>query len=227
MYLYDKLAWNRRLALDIQMREGNGVVANDFAHIHHPMATHGTPAWTQHANGLIYLDFEAGTPDWLDCGAVATADLDYTAGAFSLATWINYESVGFRFLMCRGVEDADGWIWAIDTDSALWLETNQAGAHQHSTSAIGAVPLATWTFLTTVRSGANVYHYINGALSLGTAGVHVDPLTAARELHIGINDAEAAGFMDGALWRPRIWSTALGATTIAKIYEVERGMMGV
>jgi len=227
MYLYDKFAYNRQLLLDVQMREFTGTLAHDHARPHHTMTFHGTPTWTQAASDLNYIDFEAGTPDWLDCGAAATADLNFTTGAFTLATWINYESVGFRYLFARGLTDTDGWEWAITTDYELWLRTNQAGAHQDTESAAGVIPLATWTFAATVRSGASVVHYVNGLPSLGTAGTHVNPLTAARELHIGINDAEAAGWFDGSLWRPRIWGRALSAADVARIYRLERGMLGV
>ena len=227
MYLYDVLPWNRQLLLDLQMREYVGTVTYCHAKPHHTLTFHGTPTWAANANGLNYIDFEAGTPDWLDCPGAATTGMDFTSGAFTLAAWINYESVGFRYLLCRGLADTDGWEWAIDTDSALWLETNQAGAHQHTTSAVGSIPLATWTHVATVRSGAAVTHYVNGALSLGTAGTHVNPLTSARELHVGINDAEGAGFFDGILWRPRVWSGALTVAQIQAMYRIERGMLGV
>jgi hypothetical protein len=229
MILYDKLPWNRRLALDLQMREYNGVTTFDHARPHHALAFHGTPTWTQNVNDLNYLDFEAATPDWLDCAGAATADLDFVAGAFTFATWLSYESVGFRYLFARGLTDTDGWEWAINNDSALWLRTNQAGAgaHQDTTSVIGSIPLATWTFVVTTRNGAAVNHYVNGVLSVGTAGVHVNPLTSARELHIGIADGEAAGFFDGTLWRPRIWGTVLGSRQIAELYTIERRMLGV
>jgi len=227
MYLYDILPWNRQLLLDLQMREYSGAVTHDHAKPHHILTFHGTPTWAVNANDLNYIDFEAATPDWLDCPGASTGDLNFTSGAFTLATWLSYESVGFRYIMDRGLEDADGWSWAIDTDSALWLETSQAGAHQHSTSAVGSIPLATWTFAVCVRSGAAVTFYVNGLPSLGAAAVHVNPLTSARELHIGINDAEAAGFFDGVLWRPRIWSGALTLAQIQAIYRTERGMLGV
>ena len=227
MFLYDELPTNRQLLLDLQMREYSGTVTLDHSKAHHPLTFHGTPTWRQNAYDLNYLDFEAGTPDWLDCSALGTADLDFTSGEFTLATWLSYESVGFRYLMCRGLTDTDGWEWAITTDYELWLRTNQAGAHQDTESAAGAIPLTTFTFACTVRDGASVVHYINGLPSLGTAGTHVNPLTSARELHIGLNDAESAGWFDGILWRPRIWSGALTAADVASIYRLERGMLGV
>lgn len=227
MYLYDNLAWNRRLILDLQMREYSGVVTYSHAKPHNTLTFHGTPTWTQTATALNYIDFEAATPDWLDASGAATAAANFTSEAFTLAAWVNYESVGFRYLLVRGLTDTDGWEWAINTDSAVWLRTNQAGAHQDTVSANTVVPLATWTFLVTTRSGAAVQHYINGVLSLGTAGTHINPLTSARELHVGINDAEAAGWYDGGLWRPRIWSGALSTRQIRAMYEIERGMLEV
>jgi hypothetical protein len=231
MFLYDMLPNNRQLLLDAQMREYSGAAAAsiyDHSRSHIPLLLHGaTITWAANANGLNYMDFEALTPDWLDASGVATAALNFTTGAFTLATWLNLESVGFRYLMDRGLEDADGWSWAIDTDSVLWLETSQAGAHQHSMSAVGSIPLATWTLVVAVRNGAAVTFYVNGQLSQGTAATHVNPLTSARELHIGIADSEAAGFFDGILWRPRIWSGALTAAQTASIYRTERGMLGV
>lgn len=225
---YDMLPWNRRLVLDLQMREQEGAIYTyDHSKAHHLLAMNGTPTWRQTADDLSYLDFEAGTPDFLDCAGADTADLNFTSHDFTLACWIAYESVGFRYLLCRGLTDTDGWEWALTTDSELWLRTNQAGAHQDTTSA-AVIPLTTWTFLATVRDGAAVQHYINGAPSNGTAGTHVNPLTSARELHVGIADSEAAGFYDGGLWRPRIWAArALTAAEVKQVYQVERGLLGV
>lgn len=226
---FDYLPWNRRLVLDLQFREQEGAVyTHDHAKAHHVLAFHGTPTWRQTSDDLSYLDFEAGTPDFLDCAGADTADLNFTSHDFTLAAWVAYESVGFRYLLARGLTDTDGWEWAIDTDSALWLRTNQAGAHQDTTSATASVPLTSWTFLATTRDGAAVTHYVNGAPSVGTAGTHVNPLTSARELHVGIADGEIAGWFDGGLWRVRAWSArCLTAAEIKQIYQIERELLGV
>ena len=224
---YDMLPANRQLLLDLQFREYSGLSAFDHSKAHHELTLHGTPVWRQLPNDLDYLDFEAGNPDWLDCPAGATADLDFTAGAFTLALWLNCESVGFRYLMCRGLTDTDGWEWAVDPNSALGFRSNQAGAHQGTTSANGVVTIGAWRFLAMTRSGAVVRPYVDGVARLGTAGTHINPLTSARELHVGIADSEAAGFLDGAIWRPRIWARALMAQEIARIFNAERGLFGV
>jgi len=223
--LYDMLPWNRNLLLDLQYNEGVGVVmTGDYAGQHHIMTQHGTPTWTQLANGLSYLDFEQSVPDWLDCPDTGSLDLDFTSGDFTLATWLNLESAGLRYLMSRGLVDVDGWEWYIDADSQLTFGTHQAAAHQYTIG--GVVPTATWLFAALVRDGAGAVHYVNSIPSIGTAGVHVNPLTSARELHVGSDDTEAVGF-DGGLWRTRIWNRALSAADVKQIFNVERGLFGI
>lgn len=212
--LYDRLPWNAGLVLDLQFREGVGELAHDHSREHHVLTMTGLPSW---ADG--YLDFDPSHPDFL---VVDSAVFDFTVGDFTLMAWVYYGGVGFRYLMCRGLTDADGWEWAINANSALWLRTNQAGAHQDTVSANGAVPVGEWALVGMTRSGANVLPYINGRPSVGTLGAHIAPLTSARELHVGINDAEAAGFYAGGLRRPRVWSRALTVAEHLQIFNLER-----
>ena len=116
---YDNLPSNAQLLLDLQFREWSGLLALDHSKAHHAMVLHGTPTWTQRANDLNYLDFDSAHPDFLDCSAVASADLDFTAGAFTLACWVAYGGVGSRYLMARGRIDTDGWEWYVNASSEI------------------------------------------------------------------------------------------------------------
>jgi len=212
--LYDKLPWNEGLILDLQMREGTGLATHDHSREHHVLTLTGAPSW-----GAGYLDFDSSHPDFL---VTPTSVLDFTNEDFTLMVWVYYSGIGFRYLLCCGLTDTDGWEWAINTDGALWLRTNQVGDHQDTISVNGVVPLNTWTLVAASRSGAVVTPYINGRPSIGMAETHVDPDPSARALHVGINDAEAAGFYDGYMRRVRVWNRALTAAEHLQIFNLER-----
>ena len=105
--------------------------------------------------------------------------------------------------------------------------TSQVGANQ-MTSCANTCTVGTWSFIAATRNAATVTLYHNGQIApLIAQGTHVNPVTSARELHVGIDDAEAAGFMDGLLWKPRIWGYDLSADSIRFIFETERDWLGV
>lgn len=222
---YDYLQSGWQLLYDLQMGEGYGVVLNDSAKPHHQSLCHGAMAWMQLGNDLNWLSFVFANPDFID--SPDTADLRFTSGAFTLGMWMYCNAGGNRCLMVKGVPDTDGWYWYLGANWALNLITSQAAASQTTTTPNAAVTINTWQFIAAVRSGASVVQYVNGQASVGTAGTHVDPVAAARELHLGINDAEVAGWWSGGMWRPRIWGRALTATEVKAIYERERTLFGV
>ena len=222
---YDQLGVNAQLLLDLPTCEFVGVLTLDRAKPHHPLGLTGTPVWTQLGNDLNYLEYDAATPDFMDCAGADTADLDFTSGAFSMAAWVSPDALDV-VIMCRGLDDTDGWQWEISADGESTFRTNQAAASQDTLST-AIVVADTWAFLVVTRAGAVVTPFINGVARLQTAGTHVNPLTSARELHVGVDDTEAALELDGSMWRPRIWGRALSAAEVATIFHLERGLFGV
>ncbi|GAI17349.1 unnamed protein product, partial [marine sediment metagenome] len=222
------------LLLDLFFRRSLTDVVDDWAAPHHPVArtpggSPGGPAWTDLANNLTVLDFNSATPDFLECPAADSGDLNFMAGPFSLATWIKADALGVAVIMCKD-GTTDGWSWWIDTaPGEMNLQTFQGvGTTQTSIGAANDIIIGTWRFVSTARSGASVRLYTNGVDVTTVAASHVDPLTAAaHKFHIGINDIEGAGWIDGQLRRPRVWNRCLPASEMLAIFEMERALFGV
>lgn len=224
---YDNLNTNMEMLLDLRVSEGVGANTQDWAKPHHVCALVGAPTWANLDNDLPYLDFDAANPDYILSLQAATADLNFTTGDFSLAVWIRPDLGGNRFLFQRGLTTNDGYGFLYDVNEALTFATNQAAAAQFTVSRAAAVVVGTWTLAAVTRSGAVAEIYVNGIRNVAVAGTHIDPLTAARNLYIGVNDGAGAGWYDGDLWRPRIWGRELSAAEMLAIFEHERDLFGV
>ncbi len=228
---YDKLKVNHGLLLGLTFEEMTGLLTHDRAKPTHPHTLHGAPAWASLANGLPYLDFDNTHPDWLDCAAIDTADLDFTTGDFSIAIWLAPDNVSVNnyTFMTRGDIFNTGWMLA-SVGRAFYLDTYQAGTGQVTQST--SVLTADWQLMGVSRSGANVRLYLNRKdVTLFPAGTHIDPATANSELHIGIRDNESTRPFDGRIagghCGPRIWGRALSAQEWLQIFETERCLIGV
>lgn len=226
---YDKFILNHQICLDLTMEEMVGVTAHCRSPYIHNCTLHGVPAWAALANGTPYLDFDSTNPDWLDAPGAATTQLDFIAGDFSLAAWIYLDSLAAnRMVMCRGLLDTDGWHWAIDMNGAVQFYTNQvAPAHQVSFTADGAIATANWYLVGITRIEGAVSCWINAVDLTNTHGVHLDPTTSARELHIGIYDNEVGSPWEGRMHRPRIWDRLLAKWEWERLYNLERDLFGV
>lgn len=229
---YDKFAIDHQLLLDLTMEEVSGGAGDyifDRARPHHACLLNGaTIGWTLLPSGLYVMDFTSGTPDWLDCPQADTADLDFVAGDFSVGAWVNLDSLAAnRSIMCRGLLDTDGWHCQVLMDGSIVLFTNQAGANQFSQSPTGLIVVGTSYLVGFSRDGDSVRCFINGIDVTETVGTHVNPLTAARELHIGIYDNETGSPWEGQMWRPRIWGRSLAQWEWLELFNMERHWIGV
>jgi len=229
---YDKRGLNYGLLLDLPFSEGAGGFAYDRAKAGQIFTLHGPPTWTQIApSDLTLLDFNDGVPDWLDCPAADTADLNFIAGDFSSAIWFKMETVRVTsaYLFCRGRGNTDGWEFIVsDTNNHIVFNTYSGAFNNRSTYGItDGVVLDTWYLAGMSRTGAVGTLYLNGVDNTATRGAHIDPVTSARELHIGIADNEASAPMGGKLWRPRIWNRVLSPSEWAQMFARERHLFGV
>jgi hypothetical protein len=231
---FDKLAINRNLLFGLTLEEGVGTLAHDRARPHHASTLTGTPTWASIASGLSVLEFLNAHPDFIQCPAAATADLNFTSGDFSMAVWFwpayfdNHQA-----LLCRGVLNVDGWrLWIVSTPQ-LRFETSQAGANQASYTDSPSAIVQRWSLWGMSRSGSLVSLYHNGIDRTSVAGSHTNPTGANRKLHIGILDDEASypvlgdAFAKGKKWNPRIWGRKLESWEHMAIFNAERHLFGV
>lgn len=225
--LYDNLAINREILLDLPFREGRGVITQDVAKPHHPVTLIDTPTWTTLDNRIMTLDFN-GTSEYLQCLGADSGDLNFTTGPYSVGCWFNYSggqaySILARYEITGPGEGVSGWevfwynnIVTLRHHHAAGTPTRTAGFSTGWTS-------NTWLFMGISRIGAASIHYRNGvALTMvHSDGGLVDPETCARDL-VNCRYSKDGNFANGGVWRPRVWGRALSPSEWLGIYNHEK-----
>ena len=91
---YDNLEINHQILLDLPFREGIRIITHDVAKPrHHDVDLVNTPTWESLVSGLGVIDLN-GTTEYLQLLAADCADLDFTAGDYSLGVWVYFETGG-------------------------------------------------------------------------------------------------------------------------------------
>ena len=231
---YDNIVPFMECILDLPMYEGIGTIVHDVSR---PPATAldktvtltGAPTWEQMAlTGITILRFDKANPDFLELAAADSTDLDFTTSEFTTMVWAYaFDIVDNMTLFCRGLLNTDGWTVAMLADGTLTMITNQAAATQLTISLTGEFVINTWYCFGLTREGANSKIFKNGIDVTSVAATHIDPLTSARKLHIGIYDDETTAPWSGYLYRPRIWPRTLTAYEMKQVFEMERNLFGI
>ena len=214
--LYDNLAMNREILLDLPFREGRGIITQDVAKPHHPVTLHNTPTWTVLDSGLGVLTLN-GTNEYLQCLAASCAYVDFTSGDYSLGGWFYIASGGSddKTLMSRFLVSENGWEIYHYTNGILTLRHHHAAGASTRTGAYSiGWAFNKWWFMLLSRTGATAQFYrgdVDSFTALTTsisAGGLIDPETCNQNLYIG-NDTTGVNLSKGPLWRPRVWPRAL------------------
>lgn len=225
---YDNYRPNQQLLLDLQFRETTGTITHDWAKPYHTPATlTGTPAWTTLGSDLTYLAFDSTNPDYLSIPAADTADLDFTTGDFSGAAWFYPDTHGERYIFNKGT-NVTGWAFGIRAGTwEMLLFTRQAGPTLQVSYSVPVVA-STWQFVGFSRAGASCRLYVNGRDRTTTPGTHVDPASsAAQNFYVGCSNLAGSAWIDGNLWRPRVWDRAVTAGEMLTLYNAERDLFDV
>lgn len=223
---YDNPRSNQEMLLDLQFCEGTGTITQDWSKAHHePNTLTGVPTWTNAANDLTYLNFNSTAPrEYIITLAADSGDLNFTSGDFSGAIWYYPTAGGNRYVFNKGT-GTTGWTFYLNTSNRMSLGTRQAAADQFTNGDV--LTLNAWQFVGFTRDGTAARVYTDGRDATSVYGAHIDPDTAAQNFYIGCTDLVGAGWMDGNLWRPRIWGRAVGAAEFLAIFEMERHLFGV
>lgn len=224
---YDHLNINSGILLDLRMQEETGTNTQDWAKPHHLCTLNGVPVWTNLANDLSSLEFDPSNPDYVISLAAATGDLNFTVGGFSGMAWIYPHALGNRNIFARGVASTDGWSLWLDTNGRMVFSTYQAAGQQFTYGTAADVAINGWVLVGFSRAGASARIYTNGVDTTGTAVAHTNPLTANRNLYIGVNDLAGAGWYDGSIYRPRLWGRTLAPDEFLQVFQMERDILGV
>jgi len=224
---YDKLSLNFNLLYHLTLEETLAAMptVGDRAKPHHTTTPNGgTIAYGALPSGFPYFDLTRATPDYLDCPAAATNDLDFTTGDFSGAIWV-YRDLDLQAdLICKS-NGVTGYVFGLNVAAGeIRITTYQAGpTSQASLSAAGIVPATTWTLLGFSRDGAVCRVFVNGRDVTDTAGTHINPASAAAlDLNIGVANDKASNAFDGRLTQPRLWGRALSVLEHLQLFNMER-----
>ena len=219
---YDDLDINRDIRLDLPLREGAGIITQDVARPHHPVALVGAPAWTTLDSNLGVLTLD-GT-EYGESLNADTADLEPTSGDYSVGGWVYIDTAGVdsQIMIGRWQEDVGGWELYHYTNLLMTMRHHHAGGVAVRSGCYSAGwTYNTWHFLGFSRVGANGFWYRNG-VSIANIGVLEDPEATTSDLVIGVRYSKNANFHTGMFWRYRYWGDrALTQAEWAWIYERE------
>lgn len=220
---YDDVPFNREIVLDLPFREATGIITQDVAKPHHPVALVNTPAWASLDTELSVLSLDGAT-EYLQSLNADTADLEFTSGDYSLSVWLRWESGdASQIVMGRWELDVGGWeVYLFSPTNLLTLRHHHAGGAATRTGIYSdGWTQNAWHHMGISRTGVNAVHYRNG-VALTMTGELEDPESTTRDLVVGVRYTKDANFFKGKLWRPRAWNRALSAAEWAQIYERER-----
>ena len=172
-----------------------------------------TAAWIA---GLHHyaLDFESGTPDYVNIPSAINSHLNFTSESFSIIARIKTESLGAQnHIFCRGVDAQDGYRWYITANGGLNFTTYQAAASQVQSSSAGDITNGNWFTVGVSRVGASVILFNNGIDVNAGATSHTNPKTSSEDAQIGIYNDKSGSPLDGVMEFFRVFGgIALSAT---------------
>lgn len=230
---YDNLDVNQQLVLDLPFLDGvtggTGIV-RDQSKNHYGFTMTGPPAHFSLPSGLQVLDFTAATPDFLEAAIADVGDLDFTTEDFSLAFWVNPDTlVGDLELMCHGQDAVSGYDVRCMADGSIVFTSNQGGAQQQIISAAGDLVINIFTLIGFSRSGVLGQLFINGREVAYTLQDDLgNPLTNALKVLFGVYDDETTDPWSQYISRTRAWlNRQLTVDNHRFIFETERHWYGV
>lgn len=233
---FDKLDLNYGLVLDLPFNEGfggNGTLTRDISPAHHEITMTIAPTWTQWPlSNITYLQYNGA--QYLEGAAANTADLDFTTGDYSFASWVYiFNSAVAQILMGRYALDTDGWeIYFEDQLIHGYLQLR----HHHASLAPNVRDgcysegwFSGWCLMGMSRRDAYPTHFRNGRPLEMTyeAGGLADPDSANRDLVIGVRFTKNANYSTSGMKHLRAWDRYLEEEDHRAIFETERFKYGV
>jgi len=220
---YDNHILGNQCVLDLPFEEMSGVVTYCRGKTDIVATLTGVPVWTQLASGLPYLEFDAATPDYVDALAADTTGLNFIGGDFSMMIWAKADVLtASHTFLCRGLANVDGWRFYC-TVGGIFGFISYSGPATVVASDSGEIVTGIWYLLGLSRTGTSVRLHKNGRDVTFTGSIN-NPITAVRDLNIGVVDDKTSNPFDGSLYRPRIWSRYLQPWEHRMVYDMEGWM---
>lgn len=227
--LYDKIAYNQRMLLDLPFREGIGLITQDVAKPRHVLTMVNTPTWAALASSKMSLVLN-GTTQYLQCVAAVCTDLDFTSGDYSIGGWINWGNSAHdsQIVIGRYEVSVSGWeVYLTEAGALRYLSLRHhhaAGATQRT----GAYSLG-WTYDTLwhfgiSRSGTSAQFYRNGEPITTVSDILIDPETSPEDLVIGVRgESKDSNYFNGPYARLFVTGEALTAEDWRNMYKNQVG----
>ena len=227
--LYDKIATNMHLVLDLPFREGIGVVTRDVSKYHREMTLVNTPTWTTLASGKPVLDFDAASDEYFECDDALTTELNFTSGDYSIGGWVYYSLGNDNMILARYELDVSGWELYLYSPNLQLRHSHAAGATVRTGVYSGGWTTNTWWFFGVSRSGATAT-MVRG--TAGRAGVLtslpvsgdalIDPETCARDL-VSCRFTKDQDYFNGPRGRLIVADVAFSFADWNSIFQREKG----
>ncbi len=229
--LYDKIAYNQRMLLDLPFREGIGTIIQDVAKPRHVVNLIGAPTWLTLPSGKMALTLGGwGSGDYAECLNAVCADLEFTSGDYSIGGWLDWQDTveDSQIVIGRYEVSMGGWeVYFTEVGALRYLTLR----HHHAAGATlrtGAFSLG-WAYNTLwhfgiTRSGNTAQFYRNGLPVTTVSDVLIDPEATTQDLVIGVRYTKDANFLKtSSLARLVVSGEALTAEDWLNMYKNQVG----
>lgn len=228
--LYDKVALNTGLVLDLPFREGVAAVACDVSKTHAGGVDNAAaPTWTQLASGIWSRTFN-GTTQYF----VVTTGVLNGVDAYSTATWFKTAAGGGGVDGRRVLFESKAAGNAYALSQCVVGTTNKFRSGALLTDAgfvtvdsVTTIVDGTW-YLGVATFERNSFHkvYLQGAYE--NQGAVTDAATETfTSINFGTYRTADNRWFSGQIGRIRMWSRALSALEIAALFASEKGLHGL
>lgn len=119
---------------------------------------------------------------------------EMVTGDFTIECWVYRNVIGaeHNILCTRPGASATGWNLRINSSNTLQFYFTGGT----SVSSTGTIPATTWTHIAFTKSGNNGRLFINGTIDGSTASMGTGTVSGV-DLRIGVDNSDAAGYMNG------------------------------
>jgi hypothetical protein len=177
------------------------------------------PAFPGFSAGTEAYQFD-GASGFIACGTAASLDgpTDFTVEA-----WINTSSATTQVIaQQRDVAGYNGeYQFTVDSGGNLEFYIYNGG-YQADLITLSSVADGAWHHVVAVRSGANMYIYVDGAQAASGSGTEAS-LVGTLQTYIGSDQRGTTSYFNGSMAAVAIYSHALSSSRIIQHYAVGSG----
>ena len=173
-----------------------------------------------------YFTFD-GSNNYIDLGNV----LDFTTSDFSLAAWVNFNSVSdYQVVLQKGrVGEGTntGYRIRLENNGQVNFVTNGINDNEVDIQSTTSLSTHTWYYITASRSGSNHKLYLNAVLEASTSSGDASSLGNNLDLVIGYNKYSSIWGLNGNLSIVNVYNKALSSDEITQNFNATKTRFGL